>query len=53
MRRVYLGAVAGAVASLALVSPGLAAERVEPLNQYIVKGTDAELGVARQAAAMT
>ncbi len=44
MRRVYLGAVAGALASLAFASPGLAAERVEPLNQYIVTGTDAELG---------
>ena len=43
MRRVYLCAVAGAMASLAFASPGLAAERVEPLNQYIVTGTDAEL----------
>src|SRR4051812_279874 len=44
MRRVYLCAVAGAVASLALVSPAVAAERAEPLNQYIVEGTAAELG---------
>src|SRR3954469_2139801 len=44
MRRVYLCAVIGAMASFALASPGFAAERVEPLNQYIVKGTDAELG---------
>src|SRR3954452_18367158 len=43
MRRVTLGAMVGALASLALVSPVQAAERVEPLNQYIVKGTDAEL----------
>src|SRR3954453_15442751 len=43
MRRVYLGAVVGALVSLALTQPGAAAERVEPLNQYIVKGTDAEL----------
>jgi hypothetical protein len=44
MRRVSLGAVVGALAALALVSPALAVERVEPLNQYIVTGTDAELG---------
>ncbi|HWK25061.1 MAG TPA: M14 family zinc carboxypeptidase [Solirubrobacter sp.] len=43
MRRVYLGAI-GALASLALAAPAGAQERVEPLNQYIVKGTDAELG---------
>src|SRR3954453_17112342 len=43
MRRVYLGAVVGALVSLALTQPGAAAERVEPLNQYIVKGTGAEL----------
>src|SRR4051794_22430575 len=43
MRRVTLGALVGALASLALVSPVQAAERVEPLNQYIVKGTDAQL----------
>ncbi|HEY6889181.1 MAG TPA: M14 family zinc carboxypeptidase [Solirubrobacter sp.] len=43
MRRVYLGAI-GALASLAFVSPAVAAERVEPLNQYIVEGTPAELG---------
>ena len=36
MRRVYLGAVVGALVSLAFVSPALAADRVEPLNQYIV-----------------
>src|SRR3954470_17122989 len=44
MRRVYLCAVAGAMASLALASPAVAAERTEPLNQYIVEGTAAELG---------
>src|SRR3954452_1359918 len=43
MRRVTLGAMVGALASLALVSPVQAADRVEPLNQYIVKGTDAQL----------
>src|SRR3954466_14202491 len=43
MRRVYLGAMVGALVSLALAQPGAAAERSEPLNQYIVKGTDAEL----------
>src|SRR4051794_14553170 len=43
MRRVYLGAI-GALASLAFVSSAVAAERVEPLNQYIVEGTPAELG---------
>src|SRR3954452_15126260 len=43
MRRVTLGAMVGALASLALVSPVQAAERVEPLNQYIVKGTGAQL----------
>src|SRR3954451_14306464 len=43
MRRVHLGAI-GALASLAFVSPAVAAERVEPLNQYIVEGTPAELG---------
>src|SRR4051794_2207452 len=43
MRRVSLGALVGALASLALVSPPVAADRVEPLNQYIVKGTAAEL----------
>jgi hypothetical protein len=32
------------MASLAFASPGLAADRVEPLTQYIVTGTDAELG---------
>jgi hypothetical protein len=32
------------MASLAFASPGLAADRVEPLNQHIVTGTDAELG---------
>src|SRR4051812_9092375 len=44
MRRVYLCAVAGAMASFALASPVMAAERTEPLNQYIVEGTAAELG---------
>ena len=44
MRRVHLGAIVGAVASFAFVSPGLAADRTEPLNQYIVEGTPAELG---------
>ena len=44
MRRVYLGAMVGALVSLAFAPPALAADRVEPLNQYIVKGTDAELG---------
>jgi hypothetical protein len=34
----------GAVASLAFMSPAQAADRVEPLNQYIVTGTDAQLG---------
>src|ERR1044072_6555835 len=43
MRRVYLGAMVGAVASLAFMSPAQAADRVEALNQYIVNGTDAEL----------
>src|SRR3954447_23925067 len=43
MRRVYLGAVVGALVSLGIAQPALAADRVEPLNQYIVKGTDAEL----------
>src|SRR3954451_7932022 len=43
MRRGYLGAMVGALVSLALAQPGAAAERTEPLNQYIVKGTDAEL----------
>src|SRR5215207_8241654 len=43
MRRVFLGAMVGAVVSLGLAQPGLAADTVEPLNQYIVKGTDAEL----------
>src|SRR5690242_12900864 len=43
MRRVHLGALAGALASLAFASPGVAAERVEPLNQYLVTGTPAEL----------
>jgi hypothetical protein len=43
MRRVYLGAVVCALVSLGLVVPAHAADRVEPLNQYIVKGTDAEL----------
>ncbi|MDA0162725.1 hypothetical protein OM076_20805 [Solirubrobacter ginsenosidimutans] len=43
MRRVYLGAI-GVLASLAFVSPAMAGERVEPLNQYIVEGTPAELG---------
>ena len=50
MRRVYLCAVVGAMASLAFASPALAAERVEPLNQYIVTGTDAELGHSASAA---
>src|SRR3954469_9962931 len=44
MRRVYLRAVAGAVASLAFVSPALAGERADPLTQYIVEGAAAELG---------
>src|SRR3954467_9255482 len=43
MRRVYLGAMVGALVSLGLGAPARAADRVEPLNQYIVKGTDAEL----------
>jgi hypothetical protein len=43
MRRVIEGAVAGALISLALAPPALAADRVEPLNQYIVEGTPAEL----------
>src|SRR5688572_27206996 len=43
MRRVTLGAVAGAVVSLAFASPGFAADRAEPLNQYIVEGTPSEL----------
>jgi len=43
MRRVILGAVAGAMISLALAAPGMAAERVEPLNQYIVEGTPSEV----------
>ena len=43
MRRVYLGAMLGALVSLGLAQPVLAADRVEPLNQYIVRGTDAEL----------
>src|SRR3954454_2654702 len=43
MRRVSLGALVGALASLAIAAPTQAADRVEPLNQYIVKGTDAEL----------
>ena len=33
----------GALVSLGLGAPARAADRVEPLNQYIVKGTDAEL----------
>src|SRR6478609_2105198 len=43
MRRVYLGALVGAMVSLGLAAPVRAADKVEPLNQYIVKGTDAEL----------
>ncbi len=43
MRRVYLGAMVGALVSLGLAQPSLAADRTEPLNQYIVTGTDAEL----------
>ena len=43
MRRVYLGAMLGALVSLGLAQPVLAADRVQPLNQYIVKGTGAEL----------
>ena len=43
MRRVYLGAMVGALASLGFAQPVLAANPVEPLNQYIVTGTDAEL----------
>src|SRR3954469_7534377 len=43
MRRVYLGAVVSALVSLGIAQPALAADRVEPLNPYIVKGTDAEL----------
>src|SRR4051794_24128139 len=44
MRRVQLGAVVGALLALAL-PPGVsaAADRAEPLNQYIVKGTGAQL----------
>src|SRR4051794_11875834 len=42
MRRVSLGALSAAIA-LALVSPALAADRVEPLNQYVVKGDTNEL----------
>src|ERR1700755_310120 len=44
MRRVTLSAMVGAVASLAFMSPAQAADRGEPLTQYIVTGTDAELG---------
>src|ERR1044072_944383 len=43
MRRVYLGPMVGALVSLGLGAPAHASDRVEPLNQYIVKGTDAEL----------
>jgi hypothetical protein len=43
MWRVTLGAVAGAVVSLGLAAPGLAAEPAEPLNQYIVTGSPSEL----------
>ena len=43
MRRVYLGAMVGALASLGFAQPVLAANPVEPLNQYIVEGTAAEL----------
>jgi len=44
MRRVYLGAMVGALVSLGIAQPGLAAGTTsEPLNQYIVEGTDAEL----------
>src|SRR5690349_5238403 len=42
MRRVYLGALSATIA-LALASPALAADRVEPLNQYTVRGDQAEL----------
>jgi hypothetical protein len=44
MRRVSVGAIVGAMASLAFVSPASAVDRAEPLNQYIVEGTHAELG---------
>src|SRR3954470_7769693 len=37
------GALVGALVSLGVAQPGAAADRVEPLNQYIVKGTEAEL----------
>src|SRR3954470_21529038 len=37
------GALVGALVSLGVAQPGAAADRVEPLNQYIVRGTDAEL----------
>ncbi|MBE2318123.1 zinc carboxypeptidase [Solirubrobacter sp. CPCC 204708] len=43
MRRVYLGAMVGAMVSLGSAQPALAADPVEPYNQYIVTGTDAEL----------
>ncbi|RKQ93616.1 zinc carboxypeptidase [Solirubrobacter pauli] len=43
MRRVYLGAMVGALVSLGVAQPSLAADRAEPLNQYIVTGTDAQL----------
>src|SRR5918995_1518429 len=42
MRRVIGGAVAGALVLLALAPPALA-DRVEPLNQYIVEGSPSEL----------
>src|SRR5215471_10990083 len=40
MRRVYLGAVLGAVLSLGLGSAAYAADQVEPLNQYTVPNGD-------------
>src|SRR3954447_17519769 len=42
MRRVHLGALSATIA-LALGSPALAADRVEPLNQYTVQGDTDEL----------
>src|SRR3954454_6900913 len=41
MRRVICGALAGALLSLGLGSSALAADRVEPLNQYTVPDGDA------------
>ncbi len=40
MRRVYVGVLAGALISLGLGSTALAADQVEPLNQYTVTSGD-------------